>query len=208
MPDAGANPPTAGPPGPGQATSLSLLERVRANDAAAWRRLVELYRPLVLWWCARGGLRGPDGEDVAQEVFAAAAGGLEGFRRDRPGDSFRGWLHGITRNQILLHYRRNQGRAVAEGGSDAWQHLQGVADPLADPDEEEQAQMGQLYHRALEQVRGEFQERTWRAFWRTVVDGQAPTALEGELGMTAMAIRQAKSRVLRRLKEEVGDLLE
>jgi hypothetical protein len=32
--------------------------------------------------------------------------------------------------------------------------------------------------------------------------------LTAELGMTANAIRQAKARVLRRLKEEVGDLFD
>jgi RNA polymerase sigma-70 factor (ECF subfamily) len=192
----------------GQPTSLSLLERARARDAAAWRRMVELYRPLVRFWCARGGLRGPDAEDVAQEVLAAAFAGLDGFRRDRPGDTFRGWLRGITRNQVLLHFRRGRGRARAAGGSEAGRHLRDVPDPLAGVEEEEAAEVSRLYRRALEQVRNEFGERTWRAFWRAVVDGRAPAELEQELGMTAAAVRQAKSRVLRRLKQEVGDLLD
>jgi len=41
-------------------------------------------------------------EDVAQEVFRVAAASIEKFRRERPGDSFRGWLRGITRNFTLL----------------------------------------------------------------------------------------------------------
>ncbi len=57
-------------------------------------------------------------------------------------------------------------------------------------------------------MRGEFEERTWRAFWLTVVEGREPAALTEELGMTANTIRQAKSRVLRRVREEVGDLLD
>jgi RNA polymerase sigma-70 factor (ECF subfamily) len=57
-------------------------------------------------------------------------------------------------------------------------------------------------------VRGEIEPRTWEAFWRTAVDGRPPAHLAAELGMTAAAIRQAKSRVLRRLKREVGDLLD
>src|SRR5581483_11486997 len=35
------------------ATSRSLLERVQADDAAAWDRLVSLYAPLVFQWCRR-----------------------------------------------------------------------------------------------------------------------------------------------------------
>jgi RNA polymerase sigma-70 factor (ECF subfamily) len=79
-------------------TPLTLLERVRANDPEAWARLVALYRPLVLSWCTRAGVHAADAEDVAQEVFLAAAHALDHFRRDRPGDTFRGWLRVITRN--------------------------------------------------------------------------------------------------------------
>ncbi|MGZ0169074.1 MAG: hypothetical protein ACKVHE_05935 [Planctomycetales bacterium] len=33
------------------ATSLSLLARVKCNDSDAWQRLVNLYSPLVDYWC-------------------------------------------------------------------------------------------------------------------------------------------------------------
>jgi RNA polymerase sigma-70 factor (ECF subfamily) len=194
--------------GPGQITSLSLLERVRAHDPQAWHRLVQLYQPLVLAWCARVGVKPTDAEDVAQEVFAAAAGALERFRRDRHGDTFRGWLRVITRNQILVLFRRRQGRPQAEGGSDAWQDLQQIVDPLPGPGEEESVEIGQLYQQAAELVRGEFEERTWKAFELTVIEDRAPADVAQELNMTLNNIRQAKSRVLRRLREEVGDLLD
>jgi RNA polymerase sigma-70 factor (ECF subfamily) len=189
---------------PGLSTSLSLLERARRRDPEAWTRLDHLYRPLVRFWCRRARLSDPDADDVGQEVFAAAAAGLERFHRDRPGDTFRGWLHGITRNQILLFYRRSQDRPRAAGG----EQLPEVPDPVAGPDDEEQAEISHVYHRALEQIRGDFEERTWQAFCRTVLDGRSPASLTTELAMTAPAIRQAKARVLRRLKEEVGDLLD
>jgi RNA polymerase sigma-70 factor (ECF subfamily) len=200
-------------PGPGrhglpQQTSLTLLERARANDRDAWSRVVSLYEPMVRLWCGRAGLSAEDAEDVSQEVLASAAAGLAGFRRDRPGDTFRGWLRTITRNAVATYCRRHAGRARAEGGSAAWQRLQEVADPLAGPDAEETAEVNRLYLRALEQVRCEFEERTWRAFWLTLIDGRSPALLVGELGMSAPAIRQAKSRVLRRLKLEMGDLLD
>jgi RNA polymerase sigma-70 factor (ECF subfamily) len=188
-------------------TSLSLLERARGNDAAAWHRLVDLYQPLVRHWISREGLRTENAEDVAQEVFAAAAAGLKDFRRDRPGDTFRGWLRTISRRQVLLHRRRNQGQPQAQGGSGAW--LEDVADPdTARPEADDAAEVTLLYRKALDQVRSEFEERTWQAFWRTVIDGRKPADLTEELGMTPAAVRQAKSRVLRRLKGEMGDLLE
>jgi RNA polymerase sigma-70 factor, ECF subfamily len=192
---------------PGDTTPLSLLERARHKDPKAWRQLVELYRPLVLFWCTRGGVATADAEDVAQEVFAAAAAGLERFHHDRPGDTFRGWLRAIARNQVLLHFRRRQGQPHAEGGSDAWLRLRNVADPLPGPEEESHV-VSDLYRRAVEQVRSEFEGRTWQAFWLTAVEGRSPAALADELGMRPAAIRQAKCRVLRRLKREMGELLE
>src|SRR5262249_12931217 len=133
-----------------QTTSLSLLERARRRDPQAWDRLVQMYRPLVLFWCRRGGFEGADAGAVSEEVFAAAAGGMERFRRDHPGDTFRGWLRGITRNQALLFYRRSQKEPRAEGGSVGWDQLQAVPDPLAGAGDEEQAEVGQLYRRALD----------------------------------------------------------
>jgi RNA polymerase sigma-70 factor (ECF subfamily) len=188
-------------------TPLSLLEQMRANDPAAWERLIGMYRPLVLYWCDRGGVRPADAEDVAQEVFAAAAASVAGFRRERPGDTFRGWLRGVARNCVLLHFRRNRGRPNAEGGSDAWNALQAVADPLTDSDPGEEAEIGQIYRSALELVRRDFEPRTWEAFWLTAVEGRSPAGLTEELSMSPAAIRQAKSRVLRRLKAELGDVI-
>jgi RNA polymerase sigma-70 factor, ECF subfamily len=210
MADPNSDPSAAigGDDNPGQVTPLSLLARARAKDPEAWRRLVQLYQPLVQAWCTRSRINGPDVEDVCQEVFAAAAAALDRFRRDRPGDTFRGWLRAITRNQVLLLFRRNSGRPQAAGGSEAWQNLQAVADPFPGPADEDSIEVGQLYLRALELVRGEFEERTWQAFWLTAVEDRDPTTVADELKMTPNNVRQAKSRALRRLREEVGDLLD
>jgi RNA polymerase sigma-70 factor (ECF subfamily) len=188
-------------------TSLSLLQRLRVRDALAWERLLALYRQLVLSWCQRGGAGRDDAEDLAQEVFLAVAGGVERFRREGEG-SFRGWVRGITRHKLLDFYRR-QGRqpAAAAGGTAAYEALHEVPDLEPDPagDAEEK---GGLYRRALDLIRGEFEERTWLAFWRAGVEGQDTAAVAASLGMTPVAVRIAKSRVLTRLREEAGELIQ
>ena len=197
-------------PDPQQATSKTLLQRLRANDGDAWHLMVRLYTPLVRHWATRGGVRGTDIEDVAQEVFHAAATHMDNFRRDRPGDSFRGWLRGITRNMVLQHFRRSGRTLQASGGTDALIRLQSVEDAAATDDEDDDPveELDGLRRRALELVRSEFEERTWRAFWLTVVEGRSPTDLAAEMRVTPTAIRMAKSRVLRRLKETFGDLIQ
>ncbi len=187
-------------------TSLSLLQRARQRDALAWQRLVELYRPLVGHWCLRGGVPPGDADDVIQEVFLAVAGGLEQFRRQGAG-SFRGWVRGITRHKLLdRHRRRGRQPAAAAGGTDALRALREVADPAPGSADDLQ-ETGGLYRRALELIRGEFQERTWQAFWRAGVEGRDTAAVAAELGMTPVAVRIAKSRVLARLRAEAGDLI-
>jgi RNA polymerase sigma-70 factor (ECF subfamily) len=194
------------PPG----TSLSLLRRLRDNQPDAWRTMVQLYTPLIAHWCARGGVRGADAEDVMQEVFRAAATSLEKFRREREGDSFRAWLRGITRNMLLEHFRRTDRQPQASGGSDAIVQLQEVADAASTVSEEEDppSELQALRLRALELVRGQVEERTWRAFWLTAMEGQSPVDIAASLGVSPTAVRMAKSRVLRRLKEQFGDLIQ
>jgi RNA polymerase sigma-70 factor (ECF subfamily) len=189
-----------------QTTSRTLLERARNNEEDAWRRLIDLYGPLVARWCAHGGLQGPDAEDVQQQVFQAVFRGLEDFRRDRPGDTFRGWLRIITRNKLLDYFRRQENQPRAPGGTDAQRRLHQLADH--DLPEDDDMDLGGLYHRALELVRSEFEHRTWEAFWKVAIDGHTAADVAAELGMTPTAVRKAKSRVLLRLRQEIGDLID
>ncbi len=190
----------------GVATSLTLLDRLRSNEQEAWSRTMQLYRPLVVSWCRRGGVSTEDAEDVAQEVFRGVASTLSSFRRDRPDDTFRGWLRGLARHKTLdWHRYRGRQPIGAVGGTEAGIALGQVAD--VDLGEDDPAETSALYHRALELVRGEFEPSTWQAFWRVAVDGATPSEVAQTFGITPAAVRQAKSRVLRRLKEEIGDLI-
>jgi RNA polymerase sigma-70 factor (ECF subfamily) len=194
------------PPG----TSLTLLQRLRDNEPEAWRIMVQLYTPLIYHWCARGGVRGADAEDVVQEVFRVAATSLGKFRREREGDSFRAWLRAITRNMMLLHFRRANRQPQPSGGTDAFVQLQEVAEGQTPAPEEEDppSELEALRRRALELVRGQVEERTWQAFWLTAIEQHSPIEVAASLGVSDTAVRMAKSRVLRRLKEQFSELIQ
>jgi len=187
-------------------TSLSLLDRARQRDQHAWSRLVFLYGPMVDYWCRGWGVQGSDADDLKQEVFQAVSGALQSFRRDRPGDSFRGWLRVIAHRKFLDQCRKKQRQPDAMGGSTAQHRLLQVPGPDGGDDDAPE-EVRRLHHRALEVVRGEFEVRTWQAFWQCGVEGKSPVDVGRDMGMTPAAVRKAKSRVLRRLKEELGDLL-
>jgi RNA polymerase sigma-70 factor (ECF subfamily) len=191
-------------------TSRSLLVRLRENDAAAWDRLVELYAPLVFYWCRRLNVPEQDIVDIFQDVFQSVAAHIDGFRNDRAGDTFRGWLRTITRNKVCDHFRR-AGRqpAAAAGGTDAYRRLsQFPAAKEFDEDEDVERLQHELFQRALESIRGHFAPQTWDAFWQVVVEGKTPQDVAEALSMRPGAVRVAKSRVLQRLRQELGDLIE
>ena len=194
-------------PDPENVTSLTLLGRLRADDADAWARLVRLYGPLVKNWVGRAGVTGADAEDLVQDVFREVVTALASFRRDRPGDTFRGWLRGVTRIALLRHGRKAGRQVNAAGGTNALERIHALPDESPD-DDDSRAEQHALDRRALELVRGEFEDKTWRAFWATTVEGTPATEAAAALGMSSAAVRQSKSRVLRRLKEEVGELIE
>ena len=61
--------------------------------------------------------------------------------------------------------------------------------------------------RALESIRGEFHERTWQAFWGVVIDGRTASDVAADLAMKPGTVRVSKSRVLLRLRRELGDAI-
>jgi RNA polymerase sigma-70 factor (ECF subfamily) len=158
-------------------------------------------------------LQPDDAADVQQDVFRSVARATPDFRREKPGDSVRGWLWRITQNQLRFFLRRQRQQPHAAGGTDFQQQLQEIplsaeAGEQTVPPGPSAQERGAVFRRALDLVRSEFAERTWQAFWRVVVDERSPGDVAAELGMSAGAVYVAKSRVLRRLREEFGELLD
>lgn len=191
-------------------TSLSLLDRAKSRNPDAWRRLCELYAPLVYGWARKAGVASDDVPDIVQEVFRIVASHIQRFRHDRPEDTFRGWLITITRTEVSGFFRR-QGKQLArsEGGSTALYRLGQLPEsPEADIDSDlwnDVASQRAFVRRAAEMVQRDFEPHTWQAFWRSVVEGQAAADIAAELKMTTNAIRQARFRVLARLRETLQD---
>lgn len=192
---------------PEGSTSSRLLERARVFDAGAWQQLSDLYGPLIYRWARRQGLPAEDSADVVQEVFRSLAAHIESFRKERSGDSFRGWLWTITRNKIHDHFRRLGRDPRGIGGTDAHRQFLSAAAPDV-PSIGESNAAGPInipLHLAMEAIQGEFGERTWRAFRLAMSTRQTSREIAEDLGMTPNAVRLAKARVLRRLRRELGE---
>ena len=193
-------PPTVSP-----STDSSLLQRVQSQDPQAWRTFVDLYGPLIYAWGRRQGLSREDAGDMTQETFGAVARSIGQF--SAVGGSLRGWLWTVAHNKIRDHFRRGVNDRAA-GGTDMQVRLQELpGEPPQEPtDSADLHELRNLLGRGLEQVQTEFEPRTWQAFVLTVLEAEDTTAVATKLGMTANHVRQAKSRVLRRLRDQLGEL--
>jgi len=190
-------------------TSLSLLAGIRTQDPVYWDRFTQLFGPLIYNWCRRKGLGEHDAADIVQDVFRVVFSKIDAFRRDKPGDSFRAWLWRITRNKVMDHHRRSQKNPPAVGGSTGQAVILNLAAdwPAQLTGDEASEDANSTYTRALQLIQTEFEEHTWRAFWRVAIEDASPAIVSQESGMSLPAVYNAKYKVLRRLREEFAELL-
>jgi RNA polymerase sigma-70 factor (ECF subfamily) len=184
-------------------TSLSLLARLAdAPDDADWRRLLALYQPLLRAWLARAGVADTDADDLGQEVLLVVFREVKGFEW-RGAGAFRGWLRGILANRVRDHFRA-RGRRPATGAN--LSDLESPASALSGVWDREHDE--HVVAVLLRQAEPHFEALTWRAFRRHVLEGAAAADVAGELGLSLNSVLLAKSRVLKRLRRELGGLID
>ena len=184
--------------------STSLLDRVKARDAEAWRRLTDIFGPAVYHWARHAGLQEADAENIIQDVFVAVATKIDGFQPTAAGRQF---------PRLAVHDRPQQDSrsfppSRRSGGSRRWNH-RAPAPPVACPSQPKprpssstlQSAEQLAVRRAVESIRGDFQDHTWQAFWLTTVEDKPPKDVAEQLGMTLAAVQQAKYRVKQRLRK-------
>jgi RNA polymerase sigma-70 factor (ECF subfamily) len=191
-------------------TSASLLERLqRGADEDAWRRLVEIYTPLIQGWLRRqAALQAGDADDLTQEVLAALLQHLPKFEHNQRAGAFRAWLRTLTVNRLRDFWRRQQarGRPLPTDPARLLAEWEDPASGLTRLWEQEHDR--HVAATLLERVRGEFTPKTWEAFCGVALEGRRAAAVAAALGLTANAVLIAKSRVLRRLREEGCGLID
>lgn len=190
-------------------TRQSLIRRVRSvEDSAAWSEFASIYRPAVLRFALRRGLQPADAEDVAQRVFLSTARAIKEWEADESRGSFRAWLLMVTKNAVTNAITRRP-KAQATGGTSALERLNAVGNSaktsvLGNALEWEYQRAE--FRRAAEDVRTEFQPKTWAAFWQTAVEEREIAVVAKELQKSVGTVYAARSRVLRRIKQRVAQL--
>lgn len=186
-------------------TKPSLLVRLRDPlDAEAWRTFVGLYAPLVYRYGRRRALQDADAADLTQEVMGEVARDIRSFNYQPERGRFRDWLLTIARRRLIRLQSRRARQPLASLESEP---PEPAGDDVPDPDWNE-AFNARVLRVALQRIRPHFEESSWRAFERVWLEHCPSAEVADELSMSIEAVYMAKSRILRRLKEEVEDLAE
>jgi len=184
-------------------TSVSLLQRLRQPSAhEAWERFVQLYTPLLYYWVRRLGLQEQDAADLVQDVLTTLVQKLPEFAYDR-NKSFRAWLRTVTLNRWRNLQRRRTVPPLGDAADEVAQPAGADMDALADAEYREY-----LVGRALRLMQAEFQPATWKMFWEHVVLGRKPAEVAGDMAVSIDSVYAAKSRILRRLRQELDGLMD
>ena len=189
-------------------TPVSLLNRLKAAkpDAAEWRRLNDIYMPLIRIWLARVPAVADEAADLAQEVLIVVVKELPRFERVREG-SFRAWLRRVTVNRARVFIRQRRRRPAVADGTDAF--LNELEDPASAMSQQWDREHDQhVFQQLLSTIEADFSPATWTAFRRSALDGLAAASVAAELRVSENAVLLAKSRVLKRLRAEAAGLVD
>jgi RNA polymerase sigma factor (sigma-70 family) len=186
-------------------TRPSLLARIKdAGDRQAWAEFVDIYAPLIYRYALRRGLQDADAADLTQEVLGAVARSVGRMDYDPARGTFRGWLFRAVRNELSDFGTARRRNRPGSGDTDVKRWLE--EQPAPPPDEVaawEREYERQLFALACEQVRRDFQESTWQAFWLTAIQGKSGKDVAGVLGLSTAAVYLAKRRVTQRLRQQI-----
>ncbi|MBM4075112.1 MAG: sigma-70 family RNA polymerase sigma factor, partial [Planctomycetes bacterium] len=180
------------------------------QDQQAWSQFVAIYEPLLLRMLRQRGLQEADARDVSQQVVLAVTQAVHRWNHDGKEASFRRWLFGIARNLALKSIQSGQGvggsKKKGVGGSDMLKLLNNLPEPQHKTVKVfDHEYRNELFLWAAQQVRSEFREATWEAFWRTFVLNEPIAEVARELKMTMGNVYVARTRIIARLRQKVEE---
>jgi len=149
-----------------------------------------------------------DAQDLAQDVLMRVAGAIDQWQKTEPNIRFRHWLRRVARNAILTALTRSP-KDAATGGTDLQELLSeqpGITTHLEQELVLEHSR--EQYHRAAAIVQTDVNTETWLAFELSVIDGKRCDEVAKLIGRSIGTVHAARSRVMRRLRDQVQRLEE
>jgi RNA polymerase sigma-70 factor (ECF subfamily) len=185
-----------------------MLQQARQGSAEAWERMHRLYQPFIHGWLRRLAVSEQETPDLCQDILTTLVEKLADFQHNGQPRAFRAWLRTVTVNRARLFWRARIREPQASGGA-FLKNLDELEDPASGLHGEwDRSHRSHILQTLLDRLAGEFEPVTLEAFRRLGLRGEAAPQVAAALGLSVGAVYIAKSRVLRRLREEAADLLD
>jgi RNA polymerase sigma factor (sigma-70 family) len=186
-------------------TRPSLLLRIRdVCDAEAWQTFVTIYAPLVYQFALRRGSQHADAADLTQDVMVEVARAIRSFEYQPERGRFRHWLLTVTRRMLMRFNERISRRPER---AFEIEELDSLEDDQADIDWDG-AFNARVLRVAMQRIQPLFEPFTWRAFECVWIEDRSAAEAAKMLSLRIEQVYIAKSRVLKRLSEEVHEIVE
>lgn len=186
-------------------TRLTLLLRLKdRTDELSWHDFHDRYGELLYRYARGRGASAVDAEDIVQEVEMYLFKAMEGFEYDAAKGRFRTYL----RSAVVHAMTRRAAKAARQGqvlDPHTLDYLSAERDTGAD-DRWEQEWRSHRLRWALRVIASEIEPVTLEAFKVHVLEGKPVEETAAQLGLSTASVYQAKSRVLKRVKERLEAL--
>lgn len=103
---------------PVRSSDFDLARKAAKGDMEAFEEVYRRHHRLVYGLCLRMTQNVAEAEDVTQEVFITLFRKIGGFRGEA---AFTTWLHRLTVNQVLMHFRKRKARKEEQAEDDTEQ---------------------------------------------------------------------------------------
>jgi RNA polymerase sigma-70 factor (ECF subfamily) len=172
-------------------SDLELVRAAAAGDTAAFEQLYQQHYRRVYSLCLRMLGSTTQAEDLTQEVFLQVFRKLGSFRGD---SAFTTWLHRLTVNQVLMHFRK---RGVKlEHTSEEGDFTNVVDTPL-----QSTRRISMVDRLALEKAIGELPPGYRTVFTLHDIEGYEHEEIAGMLGVSVGTSKSQLHKARMRLRE-------
>ncbi len=186
-------------------THLTFLLRLRdRSDSLSWQEFHHRYGQLLYRYARARGASHADSEDTVQEVEMYLFKAIQGFEYDARKGRFRAYLRSAVVH-TLGRRASKQAHQPAALDPQTFDYLTGEKEASADVRWEREWQLHRLRW-AMNSIAAEFEPVTLKAFELHVLTGRPVDETATKLGLSKASVYQARSRVLKRLRERLAEV--
>jgi RNA polymerase sigma-70 factor (ECF subfamily) len=189
-------------------TQCSLLIKLNDNTPQSWQEFSLCYKPMISNWLKSYHLQPGDIEDLTQEIMVFVFENINSFEHNGRIGAFRNWLRSVTLN-ICRNYLRKTQPSMQENLT----HLTLLLAELEDAHSNQSYLFNLAHDRVIVQILLEnlvehFQTETIEIFKLHVIEELSAPETAAKMQVSVASVHVAKSRVLRRLRQDAEGWLE